>query len=451
MKAREEAQPSRAVSGWTVGLVCVAIVASGVIVGGLLHEREPELTTKPVPTATATPSRPPVESSYVTPPVVFPVEIPGCAVVEPPTEGNLMAWASYGTFGYDNPAYPWFSGPKAVAMSRALRDGLPDDVEVAFASDEQSLLFQPILDDPEDPDSPPGADGWTTASGTLRRGAGEGGLMVNVRQSAAPVPPCVAGDLDERRRLADGTTVDVQDTWYEIDKVRTLSRTAHAYLPDGTAVTTAATDQRTDGSGHSGTVPLTVDELAALATAPGLRVTTPVPPGTPGVPESCSGATETGGLIDEGVTRRLDAVLARIPLDGLTLDRPLGQLRPAGPGASGVCQAVRISTPGRESRLSVAIATEQRLPEDAPPNRDGDRVTNRRLPDGTVVETRESRSTVQSQKPGAQPVPETMRTVAVTRPSGTRVHVSSTAADPIEPFPFAQLEAIATNPDLEVR
>ncbi|WP_240772214.1 hypothetical protein [Nocardia sp. CS682] len=154
MEAREQAQPSRAVSGWTVGLVCVAIVASGVIVGGLLHEPEPALTTKPVPTAT--PSRPRAESSYVTPPVVFPVEIPGCAVVEPPTEGNLMAWASYGTFGYDNPAYPWFSGPKAVAMSQALRDGLPDDVEVAFASDEQSLLFQPILDDPEDADSPPG-------------------------------------------------------------------------------------------------------------------------------------------------------------------------------------------------------------------------------------------------------------------------------------------------------
>ncbi|MFI9402421.1 hypothetical protein [Nocardia sp. NPDC052316] len=453
MEDREEAQPSRAVSGWTVGLVCVAIVASGVIVGGLLHEREPELTTKPVPTATAATSRPPVGGSYVTPPVAFPVEIPGCAVVEPPSQDGLTAWASYGTFGYDNPAYPWFSGPKAVAMSRALRDALPGDVTVAFASDDQSLLFQPILDDPEDSAGPQEAGGWTTASGTLRRGAAEGQLMVTVRQSTAPVPPCVAGDLDERRRLADGTTVDVQDTWYEIDKVRTLSRTAHAYLPDGTSVTAAATDtdQRADGTGHSGTVPVTVDELAALATTPGLRVTTPVPPGTPDVPESCSGVSETGGPIDEGVARRLDAVLARIPLDGLTLDRPLGQLRPAGPGASGVCQAVRISTPGRESRLSVAIATAQPLPADPPPNRDGDRVTARRLPDGTVVETRESRFSVQSQQPAAQPVAQTMRTVTVTRPSGTRVQVSSTADDPIEPFPFAQLEAIATTPELEVR
>ncbi|WP_107656881.1 hypothetical protein [Nocardia suismassiliense] len=451
MADREKAQPSPAVTGWTVGLVCVAIVASGVIVGGLLHEREPELTTKPVPTATPTSSRPPVDSSYVTPPVVFPVEIPGCAVVAPPTEGGLMSWVGSSPLDYDNPAYPWFSGPKAVAMSRALRDALPDDVDVGFASVEGSLLFEPILGGPEDAELPAGVDGWTTASGTLRRGAGEGWLMVSVRQSAASVPPCVAGNLDERRQLADGTTVDVQDTWYEINKVRTLSRTAHAYLPDGTEVTTAVTDDRPDDSGNSGTVPLTVDELAALAAAPGLRVTTPVPPGTPNVPESCSGVMEPGGKIDESITRRLDAVLARIPLDGLTLDRPLGQLRPADLGTNGVCQAVRISTPGRESRLNVSIATQQRLPDDAPSNRYGVRVTTRRLPDGTVIETGESRFTVQSQKPGAQPVPETERTVTVTRPSGTRIQVSSTAADPIEPLPLAQLEAIATTPDLEVR
>ncbi|WP_405164200.1 hypothetical protein OG203_03515 [Nocardia sp. NBC_01499] len=431
--------PSRAVTGWTVGLICVAIFAGGVIVSALLHDREPESTTA---TSTA-PGR-----SYVTPPVAFPVQIPGCTVVEPPAKGGLTSRMTTTDLSYDNPAYPWFSGPKAVAMSQALRDALPQDAEIAFAPVDRSLLFQPILAFPGESADQPGPDGWTRASGTLLRGGSAGKLSVSVRQSAVPVPPCVAGDLIERRHLADGTTVDVQDTWYEIGGVRTLSRAARAYLLDGSAVTAAATDG-TDAADHSGTVPMTLDDLAAVATAPGLRVTAPVPPGTLDVPESCGNVFEKTGTVDEGVARRLDAVLARIPLKGLSLDRPLGQLRPPESAASGVCQVVRVTTPGRQSRLSVAITVGQHLPDASATSAGyGESVTSRQLPDGTVVENRESRYSAGS---GAQAIPKTQRTVTVTRRSGTRVEVASTADDPTEPLSIEQLEEIAMTPDLEVR
>lgn len=449
---RETGEPSRAITGWTVGLVCVAIVACGVIVSGLLHKPEPELTTQPVPTTT-TAERPAADTSYVTPPVVFPVRVPGCDVVEPPGDGKGYSVVTAGSFDYDNPAYPWFSGPKAVAMSQALQDALPDGVDIAFASAAQSLLFRPIADPSGEH---PEFGGWTTATGTLLRGGKSGELMVSVRQSTAPIPPCVAGSLDERRHLADGTTVDVHDTWYEVGKVRTLRRSAYAYLPDGTAVTTSATDASQDSAGHSGTVPMTVDELAAVATAPGLRVTAAVPPGTPDRPETCGFGFDfglgTGGKVDASAAHRLDAVLARIPLDGLTLDRPLGQLRAGGAGRGGVCQTVRITTPGKQSSLSIRITTGQRLPTEsaAAIDADGNRTTSRRLPDGSVVESKESRFSASSDQPGAQSVPKTDRTVTVTRPAGTQVEVSSTAERATEPLSFEQLESIALTPGLEV-
>lgn len=431
--------PSRAVTGWTVGLICVAIVAAGVMVGGLLHKPEPELTTKPVtPTTTSEPSEPP-EYSYVTPPVAFPVEIPGCDVVEPPQEAQFFSFVTADEPGYDNPWYPWFSGPKAVAMTQALRGALPEGVEVAFASDEESLLFQPILGDPEESEKL----GWTRAHATLLRGERTGGLSVNVQQSTAPIPPCVAGDLDERRHLADGTIVDTHDTWSETNGVRTLSRSASAYLPDGSVVHASADDVAADGAGHTRAIPLDIDDLVALVTAPGLRVSAPVPPGTPNPPESCGNRWERSADIDQATARRLDAVLAGIPLEGLTLDVPLGALRPASMG--GVCQAVRVTTPGLQSQLSIFITTGQALPAESDTSSvvDGEQVTSRRLPDGSVVENREWHTLLVDETAS-----QTTRSVTVTHRSGTRVKVDSAAAGPT--VSFAVLEAIALAPGLEV-
>ncbi|WP_245914069.1 hypothetical protein [Nocardia fluminea] len=226
---KDATAPSPAVQHWTVGLTCVAIVATGYLIAGLLHEPEPELTTVPITTTTSEPPEP-AEYSYVTPPVTFPAQIPGCDVVEPPRPAQSFSMVTFKTPEYDNPSYPWFSGPKAVAMSQALRAALPAGVEIAFAPVDRSLIFQPILDDPT---QDKGFGGWTDARATLLRGDRSGSLSVNVRESTMPIPSCVAGDLDERRRLPDGTIVDTHDTWSETNGVRTLTRSAIAYLPDG--------------------------------------------------------------------------------------------------------------------------------------------------------------------------------------------------------------------------
>ncbi|MBF6346229.1 hypothetical protein IU421_27890 [Nocardia cyriacigeorgica] len=436
--------PSRAISGWTTALVCVAIVAGGVMAGGLLHEPNHELTTAP-PTTTSASPQPDRERTSVTPPVTYPTQIPGCAVVEPPGDGGLFGWVTTDEAGYDNPAYPWFSGPKAVAMSEALRAALPDGVAIDFAPADRSLFFRPILEVPE----PAEFGGHTNADATVRRGDRAGWMSVTVRQSSDPVRPCVAGELDERRHLADGTTVDTQDTWSETDGVRTLSRSATAYLPDGSVIGAYATNAAGE-AGPSGDVPLTIDELVALVTAPGLAVTAPVPPGTPGPPEACHTGFDETPAIAEPTARRLNAVLAGIRLDGVTLDRPLGDLRPGGWDDGGLCQTVHADAAGQQSRLSITITTGHAVPAETGPSSSlGDRVATRRtLPDGSVVENEESTVGVASQS--GVPGTERTRSVTVANPSGTRIEVSSRAGDPGQPLPMAQLETIALTPGLEV-
>ncbi|MEU8899313.1 hypothetical protein [Nocardia sp. NPDC048505] len=425
---REVRAPSAAVTRWTVVLTCVAVVAAAYLLAGLLHEREPELTTAPVTPVPATTEPPEPEYTYVTPTATYPVRIPGCEVVEPPQEDRTVGMAFAGTREYDNPSYPWFSGPKAGAMTQALRAALPGDVEIAFAPVDASLIFQPILGD-----GTQSLGGFTDARATLLRGGRVGSLSVTVRQSGEPVPPCVAGALDERRRLPDGTTVDLHDTWYELGGGRTLTRTATAYLPDGSVVHASASDG-TDGGIRA--IVLTGEELVALATAAGLGTTAPIPPGTSGPPESC-GYADSAPVIDRAQARRWDAVLAGIPLGELTLDRPLGALLPADTG--GVCQVVRVTTPDRPSRLSVSISTGRPMP-DRPSNSRA-----RSLPDGAVVETEQWQGTTI----GSGAPMRMGRTVTVTRPSGVEIVVSSAEA-PEEALPYELLEAIATNPGFEV-
>ena len=95
---KDSATPSPAVGHWTVVLTCVAIVATAYLIVGLLHEREPELTTAPPPPTASEPPPEPPEYSYVTPPVTFPTRIPGCDVVEPPQPGQGFAMMTVGTY-----------------------------------------------------------------------------------------------------------------------------------------------------------------------------------------------------------------------------------------------------------------------------------------------------------------------------------------------------------------
>lgn len=426
---------SRAIGGWTVGLICVVIVASGVIVAGLLHKSEPELTTKPLSPDRTSALSPRSGHAYVEPPVTYPVAIPGCATVEPPPgKRGLTGWASSRPFSYDNPAYPWFSGAKAGAMTQALRDALPGGVEIGFASVEQSLVFQPIPK--ADTGRPTPFDGRTAAEGTVIRGDRSGSLRVTVKQSSDPIPPCVAGALDERRHLADGGIADTQDSWYEVDKVRTRTRSVRAYLPDGTVVGVDADD--VVDRGHSSAVPLTIDELVTMVTAtPGLRVTTPVPPMTPEPPESCLFATlefgKKGKQYDRDTAARLNAVLAGIPLDGLTLDRSLGNLRPGGSGGGGLCEVLQATGAQGRSRLAITIGTNEPGADDDSTWEHG---TTRQLPGGVTVREKESTTT------------ETDREVTVTHASGSWIRISSTGE--VVALSFAQLEAIALTPGLEV-
>ncbi|WP_147404085.1 hypothetical protein [Nocardia panacis] len=185
---------------------------------------------------------------------------------------------------------------------------------------------------------------------------------------------------------------------------------------------------------------MAIDELVALVTDPELRISAPVPPGTSSPPEVCLRFSKTGAVIDQALARRWNAVLAQIPLDGVPLDRPLGALL-QGERGRGVCQAVHVSTPGLQSRLAIVISTEQPLPQESDTSSYGG--ARRRLPDGTLVETREVRSAAPAS------TPRTDRTVTVTHPSGTQVAISFADA-PAELLPLAQFEEIALNPGLEV-
>lgn len=98
---------------WRDGLVIVSIVALGTVVAAVTNE------------GTGT-------------------SIPGCESVESPGPPVRINYGFTGEPGYDDPDYPWFSGPKATAMSDALLESLPSDVDVAFASPSKSLEFAPI-------------------------------------------------------------------------------------------------------------------------------------------------------------------------------------------------------------------------------------------------------------------------------------------------------------------
>ncbi|MFC9897314.1 hypothetical protein ACFVMC_26805 [Nocardia sp. NPDC127579] len=433
-----ESGPSPRITAWTVGLLCVSVVASGVIVSGLFHEPQYDLTTAPTTTRNVTTTAPEPTSTYRTPEVEFPARIPGCATVEPPS--GESRWGSVmGSPNYDNPDFPWFSARKAVAMSDALRSALPDGVVLDWGPIDRSLVFEPILGTAGDEFS-----GFTHAAAGLRRGELAGSLSLAVRQGPVPVPPCVAGRLDERRVLADGTTVDLQDTWSETDGVRTLSRDAIAYRPDGSTVSAYSTDASELGGKPSGTVPISREELLALVLTPGVQVAAPIPPGTLSSTGACSVGVDDSEPISESVAKRLDAVLAEIRLDGYTFDRPLAGLRPGEYGPGGLCRSVELSAGGLTSRLTLSIGAGIALPATLPADPGS---SGRTLPDGSVVQATESQGMAMDEPDQAVRV---YRRVAVTRPSGTKIVLDSAASAPAEPLTAAQLETIALTPGLEV-
>lgn len=320
-------------------------------------------------------------------------------------------------------------------MSAELRGALPGSVELEFGPPSRSLFFEPILDFGDAPNLPEGisADGFggsTFARGNLSRGTASGSLMVEVRRSEASPPPCVAGELDRRTTLADGSIIDSQDSWVENEGERSLTRDVTAYLPDDTRIYVRADDETSKaGQRHSGAVPLTVEELTAIVTTAGLRVTAPVPVGIPSPPESCAvgegedATYEFDRATVDRLNRALDEHWQRQQAGSATLDRPLGslQLSDLDAGRSGVCEVLTVTTPESEGRLQVAIAAQAppRVPE-SPEDSFGPRRSTTTLPDGSVVDRVEAWPSVAPDGPGDAAVTEVIRAVTVTRPSGVR-------------------------------
>ncbi|MFE5879233.1 hypothetical protein ACFQ6H_28560 [Rhodococcus sp. NPDC056506] len=390
---------------WRDGLVIVSIVALGTVVAAVTNED----------TGTS---------------------IPGCDSVESPGPPVRFNYGSAGEPGYDDPDYPWFSGPKATAMSDALLQSLPSAVEVVFASPSKSFEFAPIQNF-RGASFPDGVDpiefsGSTRASGAVSRGGQTADVSVQVRAWDQPVPPCLEGLVDRREHLANGTVLDIADFEDEVASDVGGERGVVAYLGDGSRVV-ASIDTSTETSTGTGPL-LTMDELIGLATSPGLAVTAPVPDSTPPPMASCytdsvnAGPPATRMDVDR-LNQLLDTRWKDLGAAGVTLERPLGSLVPDDYGQGGVCERIVASTADGSSDVEISVGTA--VPEP------GETLT---LPGSTTV-TRL-----------VDPYGSGDDTVRVVQPSGETVvvtqFVKTVGSTTAPPLTIEQLEFIATTPGL---
>ncbi|WP_338890685.1 hypothetical protein [Rhodococcus sovatensis] len=326
----EHAPPRRHDAVMTT-LAITSIVATGIVVAGLTATpAEPELTVQPVAPASENPT-PAEEYEYVTPEVEYPTTIPGCDTVDEPVDSTYSSYFGTVAQSYDNPIAPWFSGPKAHIMSQALLAALPSGITF---QDGVIPYFDPI----------PVYEGMTeetaidstSAYGSIRTATGDGYLSVGVGQSDRGVPPCIAGDVDERTTMSDGSVVDTLTTWYEVNGDRTYERNAIAYRPDDSVVSVY-----TSVPAEEDALPLSRDELIDIVTAPGLDTSTAPPPGTPGSISECSPSTQTESTREYTATdiATLDSALRQADTAALAPSPPLGSLRTSGWGG-GLCQVV---------------------------------------------------------------------------------------------------------------
>ncbi|MEN0134893.1 MAG: hypothetical protein AAGC80_07080 [Rhodococcus sp. (in: high G+C Gram-positive bacteria)] len=437
----EDRARGRRDSPWFDVVVIVATIAAGTVAASLLNdpgtdEQEPNRAY-----------------SYVFEPVPHPTRIPGCDAVEPPSDPERVNFAIVGSGEYDNPKYPWFTGAKAAAMTQAAIDALPDPMELVFAGPSQSLQFEPIADYgptkfPQEGDAEL-FSGSTNARGSLVRDGHVGTVTVEVRAWDRPVLPCVAGTVDRREIRPDGTVLDSLDTWYEINGVRTLERTIVAYLPDGTRIVATATDvDNTDpraGGRHSGQIPLTLDELTAIATTPALAVTAPPVPAVPLMP-SCGAFTDWNGpeLTREKVAR-LDRALeerwATMPGNSdLTLDRPIGSLRLTDFGKDTVCEVITVSSPSGDGRLEITVVSGQ------PASSPQDEYLNEIDPDRITTVTADGSTVTRGDYPD-----HGSAYFSITLPSTQQIIISTTPiAGSAIPMTLEQIEYLATAAELDL-
>ena len=373
---------------WTDVPVVVAIVSVGTVVAGILDNQQ----------------------RYV-------ASIPGCDVVLPAEEGFSFSIGSYGG-RYDNPDYPWLTAAKASAMSTALIESLPTDVELEFAAPSDSLVFQPMHIYPEGAEIAEGVtvediSGDSTASGVVGRGDARAPLRVSVEEWDGEIPPCVEERIDERTTLPDGTVVDTLDAVSDSDGASTHRRTAVAYFAD------SLVHARTSNEGSDSLLPLEVDELRSIVSNPELRVIAEVPEGTPPPPRDCGSYQENPTLpLSKTMVERIGASLAdqwAVVFPDTQSDRPIGDLVLGSSGSGSACNIVNVSTPTGSTELNVEISIRDTSGWRNTDAQDSPGVSRSTLPDGTVV-TRRSDDT----PTGGQP----SEWLSVLRPSNTLVQFS---------------------------
>ncbi|WP_155288906.1 hypothetical protein [Rhodococcoides fascians] len=392
---------------WTDAIVVGVVVAVGVVAAGLTHQ-------------------PMGQSGYVSEPVEYPVDIPGCESVEPPEEEQFYGVFTSGQESYDNPAYPWLTSKKAHAMSIAARDALPSQVSLVAGSSfwpgGDPLVFQPVAS------ADAAYDPGTSANAEVTRDGVEGSLTVNVTRVDHGPKPCQAGWLDARETLSDGTVVDTRDTWDEFDGDRSHTNFARVYAPDGSVVVASSSDQNADFE-TTGTVPLSIEELRSIALRPELLWSTPVPIDTPPLPISCDTNSEGAGQFSSQSVDRLNASLdefwraAQLPIE---LDRPLGSMRTSPSGSAGACGAVMVG----DGTLTIRVIDADYEPSENP----WGALT---LPD---------RSQFRDDNPGASAMTldgDPIEDVTLVKPSGTRVDVQIAARATSVDRPLLQAIALA--------
>ncbi|OZC49044.1 hypothetical protein CH286_10050 [Rhodococcus sp. WWJCD1] len=186
-------------SVWSTVVVIVGTLAAGVVVAGLLHDTQPAA-----------------------------VSIPGCEEVLLPED---MQRINYAIAGPDSVP----TGFDASAKSAALIKALPAGTTV-----EPDAMFPPLTFDTR-----------AIAYGRIALGGAVGDVNVTLSTSDQPVGACIAGYVDERRTLNDGTVVDVRSS--------EKGSRVEVYATDGSHVDVSADRV------------LTVQQVTDIAMTPGLR------------------------------------------------------------------------------------------------------------------------------------------------------------------------------------
>ncbi|OZD10822.1 hypothetical protein CH253_29500 [Rhodococcus sp. 06-156-3C] len=453
---------SRRAGIWADALTIVSLVALGVCVAAVVDRVSPPNTVQSEaapssftrePTREPTPVPEPTDTTYLEPEVDADAPIPGCDTVEPPAESAIRGQISTSVDTYDNPQYPWYDGRRAVMMTDAVAAALPDRVEVQFGSRRTSLIFQPIPQSPADPGGPR-PPGFASATADMARGDTSGLLAVSVRKGDGSVPSCVAGQVDERSVSADGSVVDVNESWYQYGPDRTNFRTVEAYYPDGTQVTATASDAPDFPSTRTGDrdIVLTVAELEKIAEQPELRVSAPVPADTPEPTRGCSdsfGFEYDGPTIDGDTAGELNDALGDLDI-GESFSPALDSLMLVDFSTSAVCTHVDVQNTGADLTVTITGGAELPVVPDVYDPSYADRpMRTETLDSGAVLEVDENGYSY-SPAPESGPAGGSARVVTVTYPSGTQVDVRSHAEKPDEPLTADALIAIATADGLDV-